>query len=116
MAGRKWMPAEIAIAQTGRERGDDNQTIRGALADAGFGRSLSAVRLIAHDRGWHKIIVPAPFEIYNKAPHLDGDALVMADPHVPFHDADWCNRVITHALRRGIKQLILAGDFITSRR
>ena len=112
MGGRAWTPDEIAIVRERRERGDDNKTIRSALADAGFGRTLTAVRILGQDRGWHRSIKPAPFEIYNKAPRLEGDALVMADCHVPFHDAAWCNRVIAHALKRGIKQLILAGDFV----
>lgn len=112
MARRFWEDDEAAIVRRMFEDGKGDTEIRAALADGGWGRSLTAVRLKAQREGWHRAVRPGPFEIYNKAPRLEGDALIMADCHVPFHDADWCNRVITHGLKRGMKQLILAGDFI----
>ncbi len=112
MSGRKWTPEETIIAHDMAIRGADHRVIRAALADKGFGRSLPSVRCKLIDEGWHTAVNPAPFPIYNKAPKLEGDTLIMADCHVPFHDAAWCNRVLTYALRRGVQQLILAGDFI----
>ena len=35
----------------------------------------------------------------------------MGDVHCPFHDAHWMDRVIGLALKRGVRQVILAGDF-----
>jgi len=112
MGRRAWEDEEAAIVRKMFEQGYDDKTIRAALADGGWGRSLTAVRMKAQREGWHRAIKPGPFPIYNKAPKLEGNALVMADCHVPFHDSNWCNRIITYALKRGISQLILAGDFI----
>jgi len=112
MGGRFWADDEAAIVQRMFEQGKSDVEIRAALADKGWGRSVTAVRILAQRNGWHRAVRPAPFPIYNKAPKLTGDALVMADCHVPFHDAAWCNRIITYTLRRGVRQLILAGDFI----
>ena len=111
MSGRLWTDEEVDIVKEMFRRGGDNAAIRAALAEQGYRRSLLAIRFKAKEEGWHRAIKPAPFEIYNKAPKLEGDALIMSDCHVPFHDAAWCNRVITHALKLGIPQLILAGDF-----
>ena len=112
MGARLWEEDEAAIVRRMFEQGANDATIRAALADAGWGRSLTAVRMLAQRNGWHRAVRPGPFPIYNKAPKLEGNALVMADCHVPFHDADWCNRVITRALSLGIKALVFAGDFI----
>lgn len=112
MARRFWEDDEGALVRQMFEAGKSDVEIRAALADKGWGRSLTAVRVKAQREGWHRAVRPGPFPIYNKAPKLTGDALVMADCHVPFHDAAWCNRVITRGLKAGIKTLILAGDFI----
>jgi phage tail protein X len=112
MAGRFWTDEEAAFAKERFERGDDVKKIRGELADKGWGRSLVAINKKAQNDGWHRTIMPAPFEIYNKAPKLEGDVLILSDIHAPFHDAAWCNKVITYALRTGIKQVVLNGDMI----
>jgi len=112
MAGRRWQTDELALAREMRERGDDYETIRAALASRGWRRSREGVRIRITTDGWHTAIRSAPFPIYNKAPALEGNALILADCHIPFHDARFCNRLITYALRTGISQVILAGDLI----
>ena len=49
---------------------------------------------------------------FDDPPRVDGDALVMADHHVPFHDAEFCNRALDLALLWGVPNLVLAGDVV----
>jgi len=39
-----------------------------------------------------------------------GDHLILADAHIPFHDADWMNRCIDLADKWGIRKVGMAGD------
>lgn len=41
----------------------------------------------------------------------EGDAMVIADLHIPLHDPDFLNCMIECAKRNKIKQLIIAGDY-----
>lgn len=50
--------------------------------------------------------------IFDNPTIVEGDALILMDTHVPFHDAIWINRVIDLALSWGIKKLILGGDIL----
>lgn len=43
---------------------------------------------------------------------MEGDAVILPDLELPFHDADFVNKVLKLAQEWGIKQCILAGDFI----
>ena len=57
--------------------------------------------------------IPAsPFPIYDKPLHMEGDALVLPDLEVPFHHAEFVNRVVELADAWGIRQCILAGDVL----
>jgi len=38
--------------------------------------------------------------------------VIMTDEHVPFHDADWCNRVIDIALKMGCTAVGIPGDLV----
>lgn len=46
------------------------------------------------------------------APPTIGDCLVLADPHVPYHDADFINWCVDRALALGIKECCIAGDLL----
>lgn len=54
----------------------------------------------------------APTRIYDDPLCITGDALILADPHVPFHDADLCNRAIELAARWNVQQCVIAGDLV----
>jgi len=41
---------------------------------------------------------------------VTGDHLILADAHIPFHDADWMNRCIDLADKWGIRKVGMAGD------
>lgn len=54
----------------------------------------------------------APIEPYGKpALRVDGDALVLADCQVPFHDAEFIRRCVSLATSWKVTNCILAGDF-----
>lgn len=43
---------------------------------------------------------------------MAGDALILCDPHIPYHDADFINLCLDLARRWFVKQLVLAGDVV----
>ena len=55
-------------------------------------------------------IPSSPYPRYDDPPTLEGDALVIPDAEIPFHHAEFLNRVFDLADAWGIKQAIWAGD------
>lgn len=68
----------------------------------GFGKTLGGAPLVPASQ------MPR----FDDPPRVDGDTLVMADLHVPFHDSQFCNRVIDLALLWEVPSLVLAGDVV----
>jgi hypothetical protein len=58
------------------------------------------------------LIAPSSAPQYDEPPRIEGDALVMTDWHVPYHDAPWCNRCVGLAQVWGVRNLVIAGDFL----
>lgn len=54
----------------------------------------------------------SPYPQYNKPLIHDGDALVLADPEVPFHHADFINRCLELAGKWKIDHCTIAGDVV----
>ena len=52
---------------------------------------------------------------WNTPPVIEGDALIMGDLHLPYHDAAHVNRCIAAAHKLGVTKLILAGDALDMR-
>ena len=52
---------------------------------------------------------------WNNAPVIEGDALIMGDLHIPYHNASLVNRCMLAAKKAGVKKLILAGDALDMR-
>jgi len=66
-------------------------------------------------RGWHAMVADAPQCAPRWDTHLRIEAeraVVLSDPHVPFHDAEWCNRVIALALANGCTVAAVPGDLV----
>jgi len=57
-------------------------------------------------------IPQSPYPVYNEPPVVHGDALILPDCEIPFHHADFINRVLEVAQAWGIKQMIAAGDLL----
>jgi len=49
---------------------------------------------------------------YDEPPEIEGDALILPDAEIPFHHADFINRVLDLADAWGITQMIAAGDLL----
>jgi len=57
--------------------------------------------------------VPMSYSLkYNRAPVIKESCLVIADTQIPYHDADFLNRLLDLAVAWGIKQAISGGDFL----
>jgi len=59
-----------------------------------------------------KRIPESRFIRYDEPPTIYGDALILPDVEIPFHDSDFLNRVIDLADAWGIKQVVAAGDLM----
>lgn len=53
----------------------------------------------------------SPMKTYNDFWKLEGDFMITSDWHVPYYDADICNKMIQMSEKFGITKLIIAGDF-----
>ena len=54
----------------------------------------------------------SPFPQYTDYLKMEGDALILPDIELPFHNADFVNRCLELAQAWGIKQCIVAGDVL----
>ncbi len=55
-------------------------------------------------------VPPSPKPRFDNPPVIRGDCLIIADPHIPFHDAAFLDNVLTVAHAWGIRQGVVAGD------
>lgn len=65
-----------------------------------------------HDGEIKKVVQPSPYPVYDNPLEMEGDALVLPDMEMPFHDADFLNKCLALAAKWNIKQAILAGDVL----
>jgi len=79
-------------------------------------RTVQACKTRYYDIGGHigvpETIRESPYPRYDNPLKMEGNALVIPDPEVPYHHADFMNRILELAQVWGIKQAIIAGDFI----
>jgi hypothetical protein len=54
----------------------------------------------------------SPYPRYDDPPEIEGDALIIPDAEIPFHHAEFLNRVLDLADKWGIKKAIWAGDAV----
>jgi predicted phosphodiesterase len=57
-------------------------------------------------------IPESPYPRYDSPPIIEGDALILPDAEIPFHHAEFINRVLELAQAWKIKQMIAAGDLL----
>jgi hypothetical protein len=57
-------------------------------------------------------IPESPYVRYDEPPTVEGDALILPDCEIPFHHAEFMNRVIDLADAWKIRQVICAGDLL----
>jgi len=115
MASNAWTPAEEALAEEWFSQGKDAQQISELFGAKGIRRTHQSIRRKKQREGWHARIGDAP----SCAPRFDQEVrlkaervLIMPDPHVPYHDGPWCNRVINLALSMGVDTVAVPGDLV----
>ena len=57
-------------------------------------------------------IPESPYPRYDQPPTIQGDALILPDAEIPFHHADFINRVLDISEAWNIRQMISAGDLL----
>jgi len=66
---------------------------------------------LAHGQPSYKI-PESPYPRYDSPPVIEGDALILPDAEIPFHHAEFINRVLDLADAWKIKQMVAAGDLL----
>ena len=77
-----------------------------------YGISFSAVEGKINRLGLNKIVRESPYPKFDSPLVMEGDAVILPDMEMPFHHAEFTNRVLDLARTWGIKQAILAGDVL----
>lgn len=111
--------APLAYLERAWEVRTDNQIAEVLSGAVGRRVTPNMVALQRKAQGWFKdhqgvplCVKESPFPRYDNPPVVEGDTVVLADTHIPFHDAAWCNKVLALARKWEIPTLIIAGDFI----
>ena len=113
-----WTTAETALLRQYVEQGLNAEEVSQRFAADGLSRTHQAVRrylqrLRDKEPGkWCAKVAVSTVPMPAAPLEAEGDTLVLADPHCPFHDGAWVNRVSALALRYHIKQVALIGDLI----
>jgi predicted phosphodiesterase len=111
-----WTAAEVALLRSYVQQGLGYDQIVKRFAQDGIQRTYKAVQRKAQKERcadparWHAMVQPATTPRYDRPIEVEGDALVLADIHCPFHDAAFINAAIGLALKRDVRQVVLAGD------
>lgn len=83
---------------------------------ASIGKSAEAARtqwrMMAGTLMEHAYLSVSPYPVYNEPLRMEGDAVIIPDIELPFHDADFVNRVLELAQAWNIRQCIFAGDVL----
>lgn len=64
----------------------------------------------AAEGGEHPAIPPSPEARSDEYPRLEGDYLVLFDPHLPLHDKALLDEACERAARLGVKRFLIGGD------
>lgn len=108
---KPWSAAELALVRTWTEEGRDSAQIEAAFIECGIDRTQKAIQRIRARNSWYMKIPASPVSI-EQPPVMEGDALLLFDIHSPCHDKDWMDRVISLALKWGIRQVGIGGDLV----
>jgi predicted phosphodiesterase len=112
-----WTPAEVALLQEYVQQGVGFDGIVERFAARGIPRTYKSIQRKAQQERnrapdvWRVRLPRSTTRRYNAPLEVQGDAVILADIHAPFHDADWLDRVVSLALKRNVRQAVLAGDF-----
>lgn len=108
-----WLDEEVDKALLLQERGYSLKQISQVL-----NRSYEAVRSklkrvsLERDRGFQYPIPDSRFERYDDPLVMEGDAIVLPDIELPFHNAEFMSRCLELADAWGIRKAIVAGDLL----
>jgi len=110
-----WSPSESLLLRTLTQQGKNDAEIATEFRQAGIARTYKSIQRKRQREGWHAIIAANPLcaPRFDRPLRVEADrSLLLFDPHAPFHDADWCNRVIDLALSYGVDTVAIGGDLV----
>jgi len=91
----------------------DSAEIAAQFAERNIRRTQKAIQRRRERLGIHARVQPSDTPRFDAPLRVEADRiLIMGDPHVPFHDADWCNRVIDIALAMECDTVSVPGDLV----
>jgi hypothetical protein len=107
-----WTPGEDAFVRHLVQEGKDSAEIAALCREAGIARTQKSIQRRRERQGWHAKVAESPVAPMAGPLTAKGDMVILADPHAPFHDSGWMNRVIDLALSWGIRLAGVPGDLI----
>jgi hypothetical protein len=115
--GMYWTKGEIEELKQAWNNKPEYMTKRDFSRNYESKHSMDAVkgcidRLITLGELEKQYIKPSPYPVYNEPLVMQGDALILPDLEIPFHNSEFVNRVLGLAEAWGIRQCILAGDVL----
>ena len=109
---RSWTPSETLLLRQLIESGKNDAQIAKEFQKGGVRRTYKAVQRKRQREGWHALVPPAPgcCRRFTNSLTVEGNQLILFDPHWPFADADFINRLVDLALAMGIRNVGIGGD------
>lgn len=109
MTRHQWTPEQEATLLRMKTHGATDREVAVAL-----GLDSEQVRWKRRTRGLtvKDLVSASPFPEYREPLVMYGDALVLPDVELPFHDADFLNKVLELAQRWNVRKCIVAGDLL----
>jgi hypothetical protein len=110
--GAGWGEDELNLLRDLIERGHTTAESRKIMEEHGYKRSHAGLENQRKRNGWQGQVAQSKQQRFDAPLVAEGDMLVLADVHAPFHDATWINRLVGVALKMGICQVGIVGDLI----
>ena len=107
-----WSPSESLLLRTLTQQGKNDAEVATEFRQAGIARTYKSIQRKRQREGWHAMVAPAPAccQRFTDTLVVEGDQLLLYDPHWPFADADFINRLVDLALGMGIRSVGIGGD------
>lgn len=105
--GKPWTDQELILLREMTEAGYTAAEIGAKLK-----RSVYSIESARRQHGLAQRLLAAESPLYPGSLRMEGDALIIADPHIPCHDREFIERLVELALRWKVKNLGIAGDLL----
>lgn len=105
----EWKPEEDELLKRMKLTGSTDYQVGVAL---GLSADQVRWRRRALNQAERAVVSESSYPIYDSPLVMEGDAVVLPDVELPFHNAEFLNKVLELAIRWNIRKCIVAGDLL----